>query len=70
MPYVEWTILGAYARVAAIDPGTGAEVVVMGPAHAARADLERLAIRKLERALAEAAAKQPSEPRDRPGKLA
>lgn len=51
--YFEHTILGAYARVAAICGETGIEVVVMGPAHAARHDLERLALRKLQRRLAQ-----------------
>lgn len=48
----EFRQVGATVRVAALHPETGTEVVVVGPAHAARADLERLALRKLERALA------------------
>ncbi|MGE3302242.1 MAG: serine hydroxymethyltransferase [Hyphomonadaceae bacterium] len=43
---------GAYMRVAAVDAATGVEAVVLGPANAARSDLEALALRKLERALA------------------
>lgn len=46
--------LGAYVRVAAIDASSGVEVVVMAPAGAARADLERLALAKLNRRLAKA----------------
>lgn len=65
--YVEITIAGAYARVAAIDPETGTEVVVMGPANASRADLERLALAKLARALAAAGDPQP-EPSPRPAR--
>ena len=48
----EFSRLGAYVRVAAIDADSGIEVVVMGPAHAAQADLERLALQKLDRRLA------------------
>ena len=51
----EFSRLGAYVRVAAIDADSGIEVVVMGPAHAAQADLQRLALQKLERRLAGAA---------------
>jgi len=47
----ELQIVGASARMAAVDMGSGVEVVVVGPANAARCDLERLALRKLERAL-------------------
>jgi hypothetical protein len=47
----EFVQLGAYVRVAAVDAASGVEVVVMGPAGAARADLERLAVQKLERRL-------------------
>jgi hypothetical protein len=51
--YFEHTAVGAYVRVSAICADTGTEVVVMGPAHAALYDLERLARRKLERRLAQ-----------------
>ena len=57
----EFSRLGAYVRVAAIDADSGVEVVVMGPAHAAQVDLERLALQKLDRKLAEA-----GKPRPRP----
>ena len=52
--YFEALTLGDLVRVAAIDAATGIEVVVSGPATAARFDLERLAKRKLHRALVEA----------------
>ncbi|MDX2234913.1 MAG: hypothetical protein NW200_10490 [Hyphomonadaceae bacterium] len=63
--YFELTQLGGAARMAAIDAASGVEAVVMGPANAARSDLEALALRKLERLLA---AEAPP-PRSQPGKL-
>ncbi|BBF93217.1 DUF6898 family protein [Blastochloris tepida] len=48
----EFSRMGAYVRVAAIDAETGIEVVVMAPAAATRGDLERLALQKLQRRLA------------------
>jgi hypothetical protein len=50
--YFEFTSVGSAVRVAAIDSATGIEVAVMGPARAARADLERLALQKLKARLA------------------
>lgn len=47
----EFVQLGATVRVAAVDALSGVEVVVMGPASAARGDLERLAVQKLQRRL-------------------
>ncbi len=49
--FFEFRQLGTTVRVAAIDAATGVEVVVMGPASAARHDLERLALAKLRRRL-------------------
>ena len=49
--YFEFTFIGAAARVVAIDAATGVEVTIIGPARAARAYLERLALAKLARAL-------------------
>ena len=46
--YFEFTAIGAVVKVAAIDAQTGLEVTVMGPVGAPRADLQRLALRKLE----------------------
>jgi hypothetical protein len=45
--YFEFTPCGRSVKVAAIDAATGTEVSVVGPASAARADLERLALQKL-----------------------
>ncbi len=45
--YFEFTAVGASVRVAAIDAATGVEVSVVGPASAARFDLQRLALAKL-----------------------
>ncbi|WP_181702933.1 DUF6898 family protein [Chthonobacter albigriseus] len=52
--YIEIRVIGASAKVTAIDAATGVEVCVIGPAGAARADLERLALRKLEKRLKDA----------------
>lgn len=43
----EFTPVGAVTKVAAIDAATGIEVSVMGPTHASRADLQKLALAKL-----------------------
>jgi hypothetical protein len=45
--YFEFTAIGGSVRVAAIDAATGIEVAAIGPASAARADLEQLALAKL-----------------------
>ena len=45
--YFEFTAIGGSVKVVAIDGATGIEVTVMGPASAAQADLERLALGKL-----------------------
>lgn len=47
----EFTAVGTVMKVAAIDAATGIEVTVMGPVHAARADLQKLALAKLRRRL-------------------
>jgi hypothetical protein len=46
--YFEFTPIGRTVKVSAIDAATGIEVSVVAPAGAARADLQRLALRKLE----------------------
>lgn len=51
--YFEFVVRGNSVRVSAICSVTGVEVQVIGPANAARHDLERLALRKLERRLAD-----------------
>ncbi len=45
--YFEFTAIGRSVKVVAIHAASGAEVSVMGPASAARSDLERLALQKL-----------------------
>jgi hypothetical protein len=62
----EITRVGDVQRIAAIDVASGTEVVVQAPAQAALADVRALALRKLERALADNDAAPPS---PRPGKL-
>jgi E3 ubiquitin-protein ligase DOA10 len=47
----EFVTQGAYMRVAAVDVVSGTEAVIVGPANAARHDLEALALRKLRRLL-------------------
>jgi len=42
---------GAYVKVSAIDEATGVEVSIVGDARVTQADLERIALRKLDRAL-------------------
>jgi hypothetical protein len=62
----EITRVGDVQRVAAVDVATGVEVVIQAPASAAQADVQGLALRKLERALAD----QPPQPPKRPGTFA
>jgi len=50
--YFEITLVGAHAKVAAIDGASGIEVMVLGPAHAAETELKRLAVAKLRARLA------------------
>jgi len=45
--YFEFTPVGTSVKVVAIDAATGIEVAVIGPARAAQADLQRLALQKL-----------------------
>jgi hypothetical protein len=45
--YFEFTPIGTWVKVSAIDAATGTEVSVVGPARAAQADLQRLALQKL-----------------------
>jgi hypothetical protein len=45
--YFEFTPIGTSVKVSAIDAATGTEVSVVGPARAAKADLQRLALQKL-----------------------
>jgi len=48
----EFTAIGSVVKVSAIDAATGLEVSVMGPAKASRADLQQLALAKLNARLA------------------
>jgi hypothetical protein len=50
--YFEFRAIGSVVRVAAVHAATGVETVVMGPATAATADLQRLALGKLRMSLA------------------
>jgi hypothetical protein len=50
--YFEHTVLGRVAKCVAIDPVTGVEATVTGPSSALSRDLEKLALRALERRLA------------------
>ena len=45
--FFEFTAIGRNVKVTAIHAASGTEVSVMGPASAARSDLERLALQKL-----------------------
>ena len=49
--YFEFQALGRQVKVTAIDATSGVEVVVIGPVQASRADLQQLAMRKLQRKL-------------------
>ncbi len=49
----EFVQVGQQMRVAAIDEATGTEVVVIAPLNAARGHMERLALAKLRRRLAQ-----------------
>jgi len=48
----EFTVIGNAVKVSAIDAASGIEVSVMGPARASRADLQQLALAKLNARLA------------------
>ncbi len=50
--YFEITMIGASAKVVAVDAATGIEVSTIGPANASRADLQRLALGALKVRLA------------------
>jgi len=45
--YVEFTIQGAFIKVTAIDPASGLEASITGPANAPRATLEAAVMNKL-----------------------
>lgn len=52
--YIEYKQVGQTMKVTAVDAATGAEVVIMGPASASQADLQKVAVRKLEMQLRKA----------------
>jgi len=51
----EFRSIGQQVRVAAIDPQTGTEVVILAPRNASRSDMQRIASAKLRRRLAASA---------------
>ncbi|GAA6156808.1 DUF6898 family protein [Pyruvatibacter sp. HU-CL02332] len=51
--YFEFVPRGAYVKVSAVHEGTGTEVSIVGDARVTEADLKRIALRKLEKALAD-----------------
>jgi len=51
--YFEFLPQGAYVKVSAVHEGTGTEVSIVGDARVTQADLQRIALRKLEKALAD-----------------
>lgn len=50
--YFELMVIGASAKMVAVDANTGVEVTVIGPANALQADLKRLALAKLKARIA------------------
>jgi len=50
--YFEFTAVGSSVKVVAIDATTGIEVSAIGPASAAKSDLQKLALAKLKGRLA------------------
>ena len=54
--YFEFTRVGQQMRVAAIDGASGAEVVIVAPLTVSQARMQEVALAKLKRKLAEAAA--------------
>ncbi len=49
--YFEFVPRGAFVKVSAVHEGTGTEVSIVGDARVTQADLQRIALRKLEKAL-------------------
>jgi len=50
--YFEFYALGNQVRVAAMDADTGTEVIIFGPLGTAQAELQRIAMAKLNRRIA------------------
>jgi len=57
--FFEFTQLGQQMRVAAIDAATSTEVVIIAPLAATRIQMQKIALAKLRRRLAEAAKQEP-----------
>jgi hypothetical protein len=57
--YFEFKPMGQQMRVAAIDAGTGIEVVVVAPVSATRSQMQAVALAKLRRRLGEAGTPEP-----------
>ena len=57
---IEFVTQGAYVRVAALDPVTNTEAVLVGDASATRQELTRLAVQKLEYVLAKNTLSRPA----------
>jgi len=66
--FLEYVVLGASAKVSAIDAETGVEVAAAGPASAPRFELERIALAKLRRRLEGGAEGEGSEELDADGR--
>ena len=64
--YFEFVQVGQQMRVAAIDAGTGMEVIVITPASANKYQMQQIVLAKLRRKLGEA----PRAPSAGPGKFA
>ncbi|MEM1139359.1 MAG: serine hydroxymethyltransferase [Pseudomonadota bacterium] len=61
----EFTPVGDYVKVVAVDPASGTEVAMVGAASATQGELERAALKKLEYRLGlrpRKSAQKPSEP--------
>jgi translation initiation factor 1 (eIF-1/SUI1) len=50
--YFERIVIGASAKMVAVDANTGVEVTVIGPANASQADMQKLALAKLKARIA------------------
>ncbi len=60
--YIEFKQVGQAMKVTAVDAATGLEVVIMGPASAAQAHLQKVAIDKLKMQLKKAETEPETEP--------
>jgi hypothetical protein len=60
--YFEFVQVGQQMRVAAVDAATGTEVIVITPVSASKSQMQQIALAKLRKKLAEAAATAPAGP--------